>query len=108
MRYTVMAKNSEELKRIGQRMKDEKGDYYDSSKKYLNSIMSAMNQDDLMESLQDLDIDELKQCISAGVPGDACAEANRLLKELKAEIQAYLVKKGAEAHAKTAVETPEN
>jgi len=101
-----MNKKSDELKRIGQRMRTESGDYYDSSKKYLNSIMRAMNQDDLFEALQDLDIDELKQCISAGVPGDACREANKLLKEMKAEIRAYISKKGAEAHAQTDVETP--
>ena len=86
----------------------EKGDYYDSSKKYLNSVMLAMNQDDLIESLPDLNIDELKQCISAGVPGDACKEANKLLSEMKAEIRAYIRKKGSEAHAETDVEAPEN
>ena len=84
----------------------EKGDYYDGSKKYLGTIMRAMNQDDLIEALPDLNIDELKQCISAGVPGDACAVAHNLLKEQKAEIRAYISKKGAEAHAQTDVETP--
>jgi len=102
-----MVKKSEELKRIGQRMITEKGDYYDGSKKYLGTIMRAMNQDDLIEALPDLNIDELKQCISAGVPGDACAVANKLLKEMKAEIRAYITKKGAEAHAETDVEISE-
>ena len=82
----------------------EKGDYYDGSKKYLGTIMRSMNQDDLIEALPDLNIDELKQCISAGVPGDACAVANNLLKEQKAEIRAYISKKGAEAHAQTDVD----
>ncbi|GAH02275.1 unnamed protein product, partial [marine sediment metagenome] len=61
----------------------------------------------LIEALQDLNIHELKQCLSAGVPGDAMHSANKLLKELKAEIRAYISKKGAEADAETIVKTSE-
>lgn len=83
----------------------EKGEYYKDSKAYLGSIMRAMDQKDLIDALHDLNIHELKECMSAGVPGDAMHEANLLLKEQKAEIRAYITKKGAEAHAEADVET---
>ena len=102
-----MAKYSDELIRVGKRMMGEKGDYYRDTKKYLNSIMRSMDQDELIEALHDLNIHELKQCMSAGVPGDAMHTANLLLKEQKAEIRAYISKKGAEADAEAIVETPE-
>jgi len=100
-----MAKNSDELIRISRRMMGEHGEYYKDSKAYLGSIMRAMKQEDLIDALNDLNIHELKECLSAGVPGDAMHVANLLLKEEKAKIQAYISKKGAEAHAKTDVET---
>jgi len=100
-----MNKHSEELIRIGKRMMGEKGEYYEDSKKYLSSIMKAMKQEELTEALHDLNIHELKQCMSAGVPGDACAVANALLKKQKKQIRAYITKKGAEAHATADVET---
>ena len=103
-----MAKYSEDLIRISKRMMGEKGDYYKSSKEYLNSVMKGMDQINLIEALHDLNIHELKQCLSAGVPGDAMHTANKLLKEQKAEIRAYGTKKGAEAHAETDVEDPEH
>ena len=83
----------------------EHGEYYKDSKNYLNSIMRALDQNDLIDALHDLNIHELKECMSAGVPGDAMHVANLLLKEQKAEIRAYIGKKGAEAHAETDVET---
>jgi len=104
MRYTNMAKHSDELIRISKRMMGEHGEYYKDSKKYLNSVMRAMKQEDLIDALQDLNIHEIKECLSAGVPGDAMHVANLRLKEQKAEIRAYVTKKGAEAHASTDVE----
>lgn len=85
----------------------EHGEYYKDSKAYLGSIMRAMDQKDLAEALYDLNIHELKECLSAGVPGDAMHVANLLLKEKKAQLQAYITKKGAEAHGETNVETAE-
>jgi len=101
-----MVKNSDELIRIAKRMMGEHGEYYKDSKAYLGSVMRAMDQKDLIDALYDLNIHELKECMSAGVPGDAMHTANLLLKEKKAEIQAYVSKKGTEAHAQTDVETP--
>jgi len=100
-----MAKNSEELIRISKRMMGEHGEYYKDSKAYLRSIMRSMKQEDLIDALHDLNIHEIKECLSAGVPGDAMHVANLLLKEEKTKIQAYIIKKGAEAHAQTDVET---
>lgn len=102
-----MVKHSDELIRISKRMMGEHGEYYKDSKKYLNSIMRAMEQKDLIDALQDLNIHEIKECLSAGVPGDAMHVANLLLKEQKAEIRAYISKKGTEADAETTVETSE-
>lgn len=84
---------------------DEKEPYYTKTKEYFNTVMKRMEQPDLMSALKDLNIHELKQCMSAGVPGDACAEANKLLKALKAEIKAYIEKKGAEASATVEIES---
>ena len=75
---------------------DEKMPYHKDSRKYLNSVMKGMDQPDLMTALLDLNIHELKQCIGAGVPGDAMNIANQRLKDLKAEIKAYIDKKGSE------------
>lgn len=103
-----MVKYSEDLIRISKRMMGEHGDYYIDSKAYLGSIMRAMDQKDLIDALHDLNIHEIKECLSAGVPGDAMHVANLLLKDMKAEIRAYITKKGAEAHAETDVEAPEH
>lgn len=103
-----MVKNSDELIRISKRMMGEHGEYYKDSKAYLGSIMRAMDQKDIIDALYDLNIHELKECMSAGVPGDAMHTANLLLKEQKAEIRAYISKKGAEADANVDVEAPEN
>lgn len=85
-------------------MNTEKGDYYESSRKYLNSVMLAMNQDDLIEALHELNIDEMKCAIACGVPGEAQRTAVKLLGEQKAEIRAYISKKGAEANAQTNID----
>jgi len=100
-----MVKHSEELIRIAKRMMGEHGEYYKDSKAYLGSIMRAMDQKDLIDAVHDLNIHELKECMSAGIPGDAMHVANLLLKDMKAEIRAYITKKGTEAHAETEVET---
>jgi len=97
----------DDIIRITHRMMDEKLPYYRDSAKYLQSVMKAMDQIELMKIIDDLNIHELKQCIAAGVPGDAMHHANLRLKELKAEIKAYIEKKGAEAHASVEVETTE-
>jgi len=86
-------------------MMDEKMPYHKDSRKYLNSVMKGMDQPDLMTALLDLNIHELKQCIGAGVPGDAMNIANQRLKDLKAEIKAYIDKKGSEATATVEIET---
>ena len=80
-------------------MMDEKEPYYKDSRNYLNSVMKGMMQEDLIAALMDLNIHELKQCLAAGVPGDAMHIANQRLKALKEDIKAYIEKKGAEAHA---------
>jgi len=97
----------DDIIRITHRMMDEKLPYYRDSAKYLQSVMKAMDQIELMKIIDDLNIHELKQCIAAGVPGDAMHHANLRLKELKAEIKAYIEKKGSEAHASVEVETIE-
>ena len=88
-------------------MIEEKEPYYKDTKKYLNTIMRSADQDDLIDAIMQLNIHELKQCLSAGVPGDAMHVANRRLKDLKAEIKAYIEKKGAEATSTVEVETSE-
>ncbi|MFH1593727.1 MAG: hypothetical protein ABID09_03400 [Candidatus Omnitrophota bacterium] len=87
-------------------MIEEKEPYYKDTKKYLNTIMRSANQEDLMDAIIKLNIHELKQCLSAGVPGDAMHVANRRLKDLKAEIKAYIEKKGEEASFTAEVEAP--
>jgi len=86
-------------------MIEEKEPYYKDTKKYLNTIMRSADQPKLIDAVMNLNIHELKQCLSAGIPGDAMAVANARLKDLKAEIKAYIEKKGAEATATTVVET---
>lgn len=86
-------------------MIEEKEPYYKDTKKYLATIMRSAKQEDLIDAIIGLNIHELKQCLSAGVPGDAMAVANARLKDLKAEIKAYIEKKGAEASATVEVET---
>jgi len=86
-------------------MIEEKEPYYKDTRKYLNTIMRSAEQPDLIKAVMDLNIHELKQCLAAGVPGDAMIVANARLKDLKAEIKAYIEKKGAEASASTVVET---
>jgi len=88
-------------------MIEEKQPYYKDTQKYLNTIMRSANQEELFEALKELNIHELKQCLAAGVPGDAMHFANLLLKDHKAKIKAYIEKKGAEATATTEVETSE-
>lgn len=85
-------------------MIEEKEPYYKDTKKYLNTIMKSAKQEELIDALMKLNIHELKQCLSAGVPGDAMHVANQRLKDLKAEIKAYIEKKGAEATAKVEIE----
>lgn len=97
----------DDLIRVSRRMIDEKEPYYKDTKKYLNTIMRSAKQEDLIDAVVKLNIHELKQCMSAGVPGDAMAVANQRLKDLKAEIKAYIEKKGAEASATVEVETQE-
>jgi len=80
-------------------MIEEKEPYYKDTRKYLNTIMRSAEQPDLIKAVMDLNIHELKQCLAAGVPGDAMIVANARLKDLKAEIKAYIEKKGAEASA---------
>ena len=86
-------------------MMEEKEPYYKDTKKYLNTIMRSANQPELIDAVMLLNIHELKHCIAAGVPGDAMTVANQRLKDLKAEIKAYIEKKGAEATASTVVKT---
>ncbi len=86
-------------------MMAEKEPYYRETKKYFNTVMRRMEQTELMEALKELNIHELKQCLSAGVPGDAMHAANILLKKLKEEIQIYIEKKGAEASATVEIES---
>lgn len=88
-------------------MIEEKEPYYKDTKKYLNTIMRSAKQEDLIDAVMKLNIHELKQCMSAGVPGDAMHVANRRLKDLKAEIKAYIEKKGAEATATVSVDSTE-
>ena len=97
----------DDLIRVSRRMIDEKEPYYKDTKKYLNTIMRSAKQENLIDAVMQLNIHELKQCLSAGVPGDAMHVANRRLKDLKAEIKAYIEKKGAEASATAEVETSE-
>ena len=80
-------------------MMEEHEPYYKDTRKYLNTIMRSASQPDLINAVMKLNIHELKQCIAAGVPGDAMAVANARLKDLKAEIKAYIEKKGSEATA---------
>jgi len=94
-----MSKLIEDLIRVSRRMIEEKEPYYKDTKKYLNTIMRSAKQEELIDAIMQLNIHELKQCLAAGVPGDAMHVANRKLKDLKAEIKAYIDKKGAEAHA---------
>ncbi len=95
----------DDLIRVSRRMIDEKEPYYKDTKKYLNTIMRSAKQEDLIDAVVKLNIHELKQCLSAGVPGDAMHVANRRLKDLKQEIKAYIEKKGAEASASVEMET---
>lgn len=97
----------DDLIRVSRRMIDEKEPYYKDTKKYLNTIMRSAKQEDLIDAILKLNIHELKQCMSAGVPGDAMAVSNARLKDLKAEIKAYIEKKGAEASATVEIETQE-
>jgi len=97
----------DDLIRVSRRMIDEKEPYYKDTKKYLNTIMRSAKQEDLIDAILKLNIHELKQCMSAGVPGDAMAVANQRLKDLKQEIKAYIEKKGAEASASVEIETQE-
>jgi len=98
-----MSELIEELRRISRRMMEEKEPYYKDTRKYLNTIMRSADQPALIDAVMQLNIHELKQCIAAGVPGDAMAVANARLKDLKAEIKAYIEKKGAEASGSTVV-----
>lgn len=100
-----MSEVIEDLRRVSRRMIEEKEPYYKDTKKYLNTIMRSANQEDLIDAIMNLNIHELRQCLSAGVPGDAMHVANQRLKSLKAEIKAYIEKKGAEATATTVIET---
>ena len=97
----------DDLIRVSRRMIEEKEPYYKDTKKYLNTIMRSAKQEDLIAAVMKLNIHELKQCLSAGVPGDAMHVANRRLKDLKQEIKAYIEKKGAEASAIVEVDTQE-
>lgn len=103
--YPIMSEVIEELRRVSRRMMEEKEPYYKDTRKYLNTIMRSADQEPLISAIMQLNIHELKQCMAAGVPGDAMAVANARLKDLKAEIKAYIEKKGAEASASTVVET---
>lgn len=100
-----MSELVEDIRRVSRRMIEEKEPYYKDTRKYLNTIMRSADQPDLIKAVMDLNIHELKQCLAAGVPGDAMVVANARLKDLKAEIKAYIEKKGAEASASTVVET---
>jgi len=100
-----MSELVEDIRRVSRRMIEEKEPYYKDTRKYLNTIMRSAEQPDLIKAVMDLNIHELKQCLAAGVPGDAMIVANARLKDLKAEIKAYIEKKGAEASASTVVET---
>jgi len=102
-----MSELLDDLKRVSRRMMEEKEPYYKDTKKYLNTIMRSAQQEDLIEAVMKLNIHELKQCLAAGVPGDAMHQANLRLKDLKAEISAYIEKKGAEASASIELETKE-
>jgi len=86
-------------------MMEEKDPYYRDTKKYFNTVMRGMDQEELMAALEDLNIHELKQCLAAGVPGHAMHKANEILRRQKAEIKAYIEKKGAAASATVEVET---
>jgi hypothetical protein len=94
----------DDVVRVSRRMIEEKEPYYKDTKKYLNTIMRSANQEDLIDVIMQINIHELKQCLSAGVPGDAMHVANRRLKDLKEEIKAYIEKKGAEASMSVEVE----
>ena len=102
-----MSELIEDIRRVSRRMIEEKEPYYKDTRKYLNTIMRSAEQPDLIKTVIDLNIHELKQCLAAGVPGDAMAVANARLKDLKAEIKAYIEKKGAETMAIVEVETQE-
>jgi len=102
-----MNKYVEDLRRLSHRLMDEKAPYYEETRKYLGTRLKAMDQIELIEAVKQLNIHELKQCMAAGVPGDAMHVANRKLKDLKQEIKAYIEKKGAEASASVEVETQE-
>jgi len=99
-----MSELIEELRRVSRRMIEEKEPYYKDTKKYLNTIMRSADQPKLIDAVMQLNIHELKQCLSAGIPGDAMAVANARLKDLKAEIKAYIEKKGAVASATVVVD----
>lgn len=103
--YPIMSELIEDIRRVSRRMIEEKEPYYKDTKKYLNTIMRSADQPVLIDAIVKLNIHELKQCLSAGVPGDAMAVANARLKDLKAEIKAYIEKKGAEASMTVEVET---
>ena len=100
-----MSEIIEDIRRVSRRMIEEKEPYYKDTKTYLRTIMRSAEQPDLIDAVMHLNIHELKQCLAAGVPGDAMAVANARLKDLKAEIKAYIEKKGAEAHMTVEVDT---
>lgn len=101
-----MTAQKEDIIRITHRMMGEKMPYYRDSAKYLYSVMASMDQLELMKIIDELNIHELKQCLAAGVPGDAMHHANLRIKELKEEIKAYIDKKGAGASMTVEVEQP--
>jgi len=72
-------------------MMTEKGQYYRDSRKYLNSIMRAAKQEDLMLALAKLEYHELKYCIASGVPGHAMHAANEILAIRKDELRKFEV-----------------
>jgi len=74
------------IKEISRRMMTEKGQYYRDTAKYLNSIMKAANQGDLIAVFPMLDLHELKRVIAAGVPGHAMHAANEILQIRKDEL----------------------
>lgn len=93
-----------ELKRLAQRLIEEKWNYKKATKPYVKDVMCYMTQEDLMRALDGLNLKELRQIQGCGVPGDAWRHCNELIRKRTQEIDLIIQDQGQKAHCKVDAE----